>query len=1004
MNHRIHRSQLGRRTAQLETLELRQLLAVDFPAPEATPWPANLVYQSQLTAELSASEPLEMVIGLKAGQLASFSLETTATDLSATATLIGPTGNEVPARIVAEGPSRFEASTTAVDTTGDYTLRLDSQLNQAVDVQAVAYVNQVFESEHQGANNDVVEQAMSLDPFFTSISAGLTDEIVNIKGNLNDDEVRRVDEDFESGQLSDSWSTASSFAAGRIFVDQRIDGFSLVMDTTATDPDGIVVPLDVVIDYESDTGRVIATASDTPFTTLEIMSNSGIFTGTQPDIISEGQFNVYRPDKMFVMDISGLSEVDFGPSAAKGLTPEFLLSDLAFNGSLLGGGGIRILPAWTLDDDAPEVRAGLVINEAVWKVPLSGLSFPLLKFDYQTGDGNLDVPLPEAFGGRAAGTGVSVSVDGQSWHTITSLDSCGHKTCSISRSVGSLIGNLELNAQRDLWIKFQNTTFGAELRIDNLSVESLQASDWYEFHLEDGASAYIGVDVTSRAGHRSLNVYDAGGALITAMSLIANGRLEIASHGGGNQYFLELVGAGDYDLTISRSETQPLTHFRDGPAALDANGLGRFLVAANNDHDEIVDLSYEADFEDLSGRRLNLRASVPDIAFSSSDLPPRVAIEDDVGVGEVSADIQGDYDIDIWIDHDAAYYILEAQFEDAEADVRDGWLYVDRSETLINEFELRLPYVIDRRTLDKSDFLWNGPEISSIEVEFGHFLRFQLSERIDPGEYELTILPESIQDPTGRSIETTTHLVDLVPPTIESMSISEGDKLPTGESMFVIRFDSELNNIFPHGSISLSGPDGRQQFSRNDFQFTRGSQFVALALGNLPEGEYDLRFARWQFTDLNQNRTIDPGFSVGFEVLEPAPLDAERSFDLDGSGVVDGHDLVLLQEAGRWPMAPFAFDLNSDGKVTVADVSVLVQSGLNSRFGDTNLDGRFDSSDLVQIFNSGSFGRRAAWISGDFTGDGFFDSDDLVLAFQHGTYSNLDPVAVAAAMDDDFDA
>jgi hypothetical protein len=223
-----------------------------------------------------------------------------------------------------------------------------------------------------------------------------------------------------------------------------------------------------------------------------------------------------------------------------------------------------------------------------------------------------------------------------------------------------------------------------------------------------------------------------------------------------------------------------------------------------------------------------------------------------------------------------------------------------------------------------------------------------------------------------------------------------------GDTSFVIRFDSELNGFYPMGSITLRGPEDVRSLTRDDFQFTRGSQFTSLALGDLSPGHYVLRFGRWQFTDLSQNRTIDQGFSVTFEVVQPLAAN-EFNFDLDGDGNVDGNDLALLQEAGRWRETDLKFDLNGDSEVGISDVAFLLQAGLGSRFGDTNLDGQFDSSDLVQIFRHGTFGRRATWETGDFTGDGLFDSDDLVLAFQHGTYSKLDPVAVAAALDDDFD-
>jgi hypothetical protein len=56
--------------------------------------------------------------------------------------------------------------------------------------------------------------------------------------------------------------------------------------------------------------------------------------------------------------------------------------------------------------------------------------------------------------------------------------------------------------------------------------------------------------------------------------------------------------------------------------------------------------------------------------------------------------------------------------------------------------------------------------------------------------------------------------------------------------------------------------------------------------------------------------------------------------------------------------------------------------------GDANGDGRFDSSDLVKVFQSGKYATadEAGWGEGDWNADGLFDSADLVAAFQHGGY------------------
>ena len=56
--------------------------------------------------------------------------------------------------------------------------------------------------------------------------------------------------------------------------------------------------------------------------------------------------------------------------------------------------------------------------------------------------------------------------------------------------------------------------------------------------------------------------------------------------------------------------------------------------------------------------------------------------------------------------------------------------------------------------------------------------------------------------------------------------------------------------------------------------------------------------------------------------------------------------------------------------------------------GDANLDGEFDSTDFVIVFQGGLFETdiAAGWEQGDWDGDGLFNSSDFVAAFQDGGY------------------
>ena len=60
--------------------------------------------------------------------------------------------------------------------------------------------------------------------------------------------------------------------------------------------------------------------------------------------------------------------------------------------------------------------------------------------------------------------------------------------------------------------------------------------------------------------------------------------------------------------------------------------------------------------------------------------------------------------------------------------------------------------------------------------------------------------------------------------------------------------------------------------------------------------------------------------------------------------------------------------------------------------GDSNLDGVFNSADLVTIFAAGEFedltASNSTWEEGDWNGDGDFDTKDLIAAFQTNSYVN----------------
>ena len=118
---------------------------------------------------------------------------------------------------------------------------------------------------------------------------------------------------------------------------------------------------------------------------------------------------------------------------------------------------------------------------------------------------------------------------------------------------------------------------------------------------------------------------------------------------------------------------------------------------------------------------------------------------------------------------------------------------------------------------------------------------------------------------------------------------------------------------------------------------------------------------------------------------------------LTRAGDLDLGDIVLLSEQIQSEDPNLGFDLDDDAQVTLSDLNVWVKDLRETWLGDANLDGEFNTSDLVGIFQAGKFDGpklSADWSQGDWNGDGRFNSTDLVIAFQDGGFER-GPIAAA---------
>ena len=200
------------------------------------------------------------------------------------------------------------------------------------------------------------------------------------------------------------------------------------------------------------------------------------------------------------------------------------------------------------------------------------------------------------------------------------------------------------------------------------------------------------------------------------------------------------------------------------------------------------------------------------------------------------------------------------------------------------------------------------------------------------------------------------------------------------------------------GLADLSGEDFFFEFSTGDFstdEFTAVRQpfteFELVENFELFAGDEEMNFGAFAVM-LETIEGDDSRFNMEIESIQIVQRMPEINGDYDGNGVLDAIDIDALSEAIRSGKTDTEFDLNRDGRVDDEDRSMWVIDLKMTYFGDANLDGEFNSGDLVDVFVAGKYvvdpdmAETATWVEGDWNGDMFFDTGDLVLAFQIGGY------------------
>ena len=122
--------------------------------------------------------------------------------------------------------------------------------------------------------------------------------------------------------------------------------------------------------------------------------------------------------------------------------------------------------------------------------------------------------------------------------------------------------------------------------------------------------------------------------------------------------------------------------------------------------------------------------------------------------------------------------------------------------------------------------------------------------------------------------------------------------------------------------------------------------------------------------------------------------------DLNSDGKLGLADIDQFATRFRLTPPDLSLDLTGDQQVDDDDRDHLIINLFQTTYGDSDLNGVFNSSDFVLIFGVGEYeddiAGNSTWSEGDWNLDGDFGTSDLILAFATGGYSSASVPVVSS--------
>jgi uncharacterized protein YjbI with pentapeptide repeats len=281
----------------------------------------------------------------------------------------------------------------------------------------------------------------------------------------------------------------------------------------------------------------------------------------------------------------------------------------------------------------------------------------------------------------------------------------------------------------------------------------------------------------------------------------------------------------------------------------------------------------------------------------------------------------------------------------------------------------------------------------------------------------------------AKFVDTNLSIVDLTEANLRDANL-------TGSTLDGARFTNANLSFAVFGSSSLQGVDltdaivsgasfravtglTKEQFYATANYQARSLHRIGLAQNDLTEWDLsgqDLSYAQLQLSKLSDARLENANltgathssaqlwgatynqWSVFSDDLEPSPrglvFHPSPAGDFNADDRLDGLDLDLFADFyhgldRRTWLLPM-FDLNIDSCIDADDHRFWVKDLKHTWFGDSDLSGEFNASDLEKVLTAGEYEDdivfNSGWSEGDWNADGEFNSGDLIVALADGGY------------------